>query len=51
MPKGIDLDELEEQAKKLLILLQERGTGIAAWHMFLVERLKEIKKLIEDAGL
>lgn len=47
----MNLDELQKETEKLLLLLKDRQTGLMSWNMFLEERLKEIKKLIESAGL
>lgn len=47
----MNLDELQKETEKLLLLLKDRQTGLMSWNMLLTERLKEIKKLIESAGL
>lgn len=37
---GVNLDELQEETKKLLALLEDRQTGLMSWHMLMMERLK-----------
>lgn len=43
---GINLDELQKEAEKLLSLLKDRQPGIAAWHGFLNERTKSIHSML-----
>ncbi len=40
--KSIDLDELQQEAEKLLALLRDRQPGLMSWHGFLDERLRNI---------
>lgn len=48
---GVDLDKLQREAEKLLKLLQDRQPGLATWNKFLSDQLKELKRLIGQAGL
>jgi hypothetical protein len=47
----MNLDELQAEVEKLLALLKDRQQGLMTWNEFLVERLKNIKALMEKAGL
>jgi hypothetical protein len=47
----MNLDELQEEAQKLLKLLEDRQIGTMGWNMFMTERLQKIKQLIENAGI
>ena len=44
--KGISLDELQQEADKLLKLLDDRHPGTFVWNMFMMERLKNIRRII-----
>lgn len=41
----VDLDRLQQEVEKLLALLKDRQTGLAAWHDFMHERLENLHKL------
>lgn len=43
--KGIDLDELQSEAEKLVSLLKDRQPGLMTWNNFLRERLEAIHQL------
>lgn len=45
VPKGIDLDELQQEVEKLLALLKDRQKGMMSWHSFLHERLQKLHAL------
>lgn len=47
----MNLDELQREVEKLSSLLNDRQPGTMTWNMFLSERLTNIKKLIEKAGI
>jgi len=47
MDKSINLDDLHNEAKKLVSLLDDRQLGLMTWNDFLVERLKNIHKMID----
>lgn len=47
----MNLDELQSEVEKLLSLLRDRQTGLMSWNMFLEDRLKKIKVLMENAGI
>jgi hypothetical protein len=47
----MDLDELQRETEKLLLLLVDRQQGTVSWHMFLRDRLTAIKALITAAGI
>ncbi|MEK7520050.1 MAG: hypothetical protein AAB581_02300 [Patescibacteria group bacterium] len=47
--KGIDLDELQMEAVKLLDLLKNRQPGFSTWNGFLRERLQNLHKLTSQA--
>lgn len=47
----MNLDELQSEVEKLLSLLKNRQPGLFTWNDFLAERLKNIKQMIEKAGL
>lgn len=44
--QSINLDDLQEQAEKLVALLRDRQPGLISWHMFLAERLKNLRAMI-----
>lgn len=48
---NMNLDELQKEIEKLLVLLKDRQQGMMSWNMFLEERLKNIHKMIESAGI
>lgn len=43
----MNLDELQVEVEKLLSLLKDRQPGLVTWHMFIGERLKALKKMID----
>lgn len=45
-PPVTTLDRLEEEARRFLLLMEDRQTGLATWHMMLHERLKTIHDLL-----
>lgn len=47
----MDLNELQAEVEKLLSLLRDRHPGMMTWNLFLRERLKTIKSLIESANI
>lgn len=47
----MNLDELQIELEKTLALLKDRQPGMMTWNMFLADRLKAIKKMIEAAGI
>lgn len=49
--KIMDLDKLQEETEKLLVLLQDRQRGLMTWNMFLEERLKNIVNLAAEGGI
>lgn len=49
MEKGINLDELTQEAEKLLGLLNDRQPGLITWNVLLYERLQSLYKLIAPA--
>ena len=46
--KGIDLDELQAEAEKLVALLENRELGLSTWHEFLRKRLITLHLFIHD---
>jgi len=46
---GVNLDELQGEAKKLAILLEYRQLGSMSWHSFLHERLTNLHALASKA--
>lgn len=51
MKKGVNLDELQVEAEKLVKLLQDREIGLAMWNEAMQERLQKLRDLIRQAGL
>ncbi len=49
MKKGINLDELQQEAEKLLVLLKDRQMGMMTWDDFMRERLQKIHTLTSKA--
>ena len=47
--KAINLDDLEEEAKKLLSLLENRQPGLMTWNGFMRERVESLHKLTSQA--
>ena len=47
--KGFNLDELQQETKKLLSLLENRQPGLMTWNEFLYERLQGLYKLTSQA--
>lgn len=47
--KGVNLDELQAEAEKLVVLLKEREPGLMSWNMCVRERLEGLHKLISQA--
>ena len=45
-PKGLSLDEIQNEAEKLVSLLKERETGMFSWHMLLNERLMSLHNFL-----
>ncbi|MEK7576280.1 MAG: hypothetical protein AAB482_01160 [Patescibacteria group bacterium] len=46
---SINLDELQEEAEKLLALLKNRQLGLLTWNLFLCERLENLHTLSSKA--
>ncbi len=46
---GINLDELQAEAEKLVSLLKDRQLGLMSRNQFLSERIKNIHALISQA--
>lgn len=44
-----DLDELQQEAEKLVALLKDRQPGLMTWGMFLRDRLTRLHGLISTA--
>lgn len=51
MNGGINLDDLQQVAEKLVALLKDRQLGLMSWNAAMYERLKEMKALIEKSGI
>lgn len=51
MKKGVNLDELQKEAERLVKLLQEREPGLATWNGAVLDQLRALKALIHAAGL
>lgn len=47
----MNLDQLQQEAEKLVSLLKDRQLGLMTWHMLLEERLKAIKQMIALSGI
>lgn len=47
--KGVNLDELQQEAEKLLALLNDRQPGLMTWNEFLHERLHSLHALTSKA--
>lgn len=47
--KGVNLDELKQEAEKLLALLKDPQPGLMAWNGFMQERLQNLQKLTLQA--
>lgn len=47
--KGIDLDELQGEAEKLVSLLKDRQPGLMTWNDFMRERLEALHSLASKA--
>ena len=47
--KGVSLDELQEETRKLLALLEDRHEGLMSWSQFLHDRLKNMYGLVSEA--
>lgn len=50
-PRGVDLKRLQQEAERLVKLLQVGEVGLASWNIMLREQLKILKELIQEAGL
>jgi uncharacterized membrane-anchored protein len=47
--EGVNLDDLQGEAERLLALLKDRQPGHATWHSFLEERLRKLHALTAQA--
>ena len=47
--KGINLDELQQEAEKLVSLLKDRQPGLMTWNEFIQERLQNLHRLTSQA--
>jgi len=47
--KGINLDDLQQEAEKLLALLEDRQPGLMTWNEFMQKRLQNLHKLTSQA--
>ena len=47
----LDLNALEDEARKLVTLLEHREPGLFTWHCFLRDRLQAIRALTNGLGL
>lgn len=47
--KGVNLDDLQQEAEKLLFLLKDRQPGLMTWNERLHERLQNLHKLASRA--
>ena len=45
---GVDPDELQREAERLLALLKDRQTGLMSWHDFMRKRLTRIRTLADQ---
>ena len=45
----VNLDELQSEAEKLVILLKDRQPGLMTWHDWLNNRLERLHQLTSDA--
>lgn len=45
---ALNLDELQSEVEKLLVLLTDRQPGLITWNMGLNERLEFIQKMLES---
>jgi len=43
--KGVNLDELHQEAKKLVALLDDRQPGLMSWNQFMQERMQKLHAL------
>lgn len=48
MKKEIDLNALQKEAEKLLLLLNDRHPDLMTWNTFLYERIENIRKLVNE---
>jgi len=44
---AVDLDELQEEARKLLALLEDRQTGLISWNMWLHLRAQNLRAMLK----
>lgn len=49
MSTGVDLNELQEEAEALVVLLRDRQPGLMMWNEFLSLRLHNLDRLIGQA--
>lgn len=47
--KGVDLDELQEEAEKIVALLKDRHPGLITWNNLLLERVQNLHGLTSQA--
>ena len=47
--KGINLDDLQQEAEKLLSLLKDRHPGLMTWNDFMRKRLQNLHELASQA--
>ncbi|MEK7163298.1 MAG: hypothetical protein AAB775_01120 [Patescibacteria group bacterium] len=47
--RSVNLDELQQETKKLLALLKDRQPGLMTWNEFLWQRLQNLHKLTSQA--
>jgi len=47
--KSINLEELQQEAEKLLDHLKDRQRGLMTWDIFMQERLQNLHKLTSQA--
>lgn len=48
---SMDLDKLQSECERLVLLLKDRQQGMFTWNMAVAERLQAIKKFANDAGI
>jgi len=42
---GVNLDELQQEAEKLVALLKDRQSGLMSWNMLMKERVESIHNM------
>jgi len=45
----MDLDELQNEAEKLVSLLKDKQTGLMSWNFLLRDRLEKLHELTSEA--